>query len=729
MAVNTLNFGSKVAFVNGLPITLPILASDPGSAVAGDMYYNSTSNMPKVYNGTAWHFLELDAITALTGDGTASGPASAAFTLATVNSNVGAFGSSTSIPSFTVNGKGLITAASGNAVIAPAGTLSGTTLNATVVSSSLTSVGTITTGVWTGTTIAIANGGTGQTSASAAFNALSPITTTGDLIYSASGATNSRLPIGSTNQVLTVVGGVPAWASTGAATLTQNHIFVGNASNVATDVAMSGDATIVASGALTLATVASAGTTGSSTAIPVITINAKGLTTSITTAAVVAPAGTLSGTTLNSTVVSSSLTSLGAQAQALNMNSNLINNVTTPVNPGDAANKSYVDGVANAISWKNAVLVATTANITLSGEQTIDGFLTSASRVLVKNQTTTANNGIYVSAAGAWSRSSDMASWSQVPAAAVFVQEGTVNGDIGFVCTSAPGGTIGTTAITFVQFSSAGAYSADGTTLQLVSGVFSVKTNGIAYSNIQQVTASRLLGNPTGSLANASEITLGATLAFSGSALQTGAGTSDVTWSANSFVTTVAKIAGVSVGTPTGTGNVVFSASPTLTGTITAAAANFSGALGANGGITSTGALTINANAGASAFQIQALNVQRSTNGSNYVIETYTDSTTLTDNSGPTAAFSFAFASVAGEEISYVIENGASPSLTRVGTLRITCSSDGTNPSISDMYSESSDAGVSWTAATNGSNIDIKYTATNQGSNRTMRSDIKSFRR
>lgn len=80
-------------------------------------------------------------ISALTGDGSATGPGSVPFTLATVNSNVGSFGSSTSIPSFTVNAKGLITAASGNAVIAPAGTLTGTTLNSTVVSSSLTSLG------------------------------------------------------------------------------------------------------------------------------------------------------------------------------------------------------------------------------------------------------------------------------------------------------------------------------------------------------------------------------------------------------------------------------------------------------------------------------------------------------------------------------------------------------------------------------------------------------------
>jgi hypothetical protein len=149
----------------------------------------------------------------VTMSGDATIVASGALTLATVNSNTGSFGSSTSIPSFTVNAKGLITAASGNAVVAPAGTLSGTALNSTVVSSSLTSVGTITSGTWNGTTIAIANGGTGQTTAAAAYNALSPMTTTGDIEYEVSTGLAARLGIGSTGQVLTVVSGAPAWAS------------------------------------------------------------------------------------------------------------------------------------------------------------------------------------------------------------------------------------------------------------------------------------------------------------------------------------------------------------------------------------------------------------------------------------------------------------------------------------------------------------------------------------
>lgn len=133
----------------------------------------------------------------LSGDATTS---SSALTLATVNSNVGSFGSSTAIPAFTVNGKGLVTAASTNVVIAPAGTLTGTTLASNVVTSSLTSVGTITSGTWNGTTIAIANGGTGQTSKQPAFDALSPLTTKGDInTFSTVGA---RLGVGADTTVL-----------------------------------------------------------------------------------------------------------------------------------------------------------------------------------------------------------------------------------------------------------------------------------------------------------------------------------------------------------------------------------------------------------------------------------------------------------------------------------------------------------------------------------------------
>ena len=104
-------------------------------------------------------------------------------------------------------------------VAAAAGTLIGTTLASNVVSSSLTSVGTITTGTWNGTTIAIANGGTGATTKTTAFDALSPMTTAGDIIYGGTNGTGTRLAKGTDGQVLTLASGVPTWAS-GVSTIT-----------------------------------------------------------------------------------------------------------------------------------------------------------------------------------------------------------------------------------------------------------------------------------------------------------------------------------------------------------------------------------------------------------------------------------------------------------------------------------------------------------------------------
>ena len=151
-----------------------------------------------------------------------------------------------------------------------------------------------------------------------------------------------------------------------------------------------------------------------------------------------------------------------------------LTNVADPVNAQDAATKNYVDSVAQGLDVKGSVRAATTANITLSGTQTIDGVVLSAGdRVLVKNQTTTAQNGIYVVAAGAWSRSIDTDTWNELVGAFTFVEQGSTQADTGWVCTSDPGGTIGTTAVAFQQFSSAGAYTA-GNGLQLSANQFSV---------------------------------------------------------------------------------------------------------------------------------------------------------------------------------------------------------------------------------------------------------------
>lgn len=173
--------------------------------------------------------------------------------------------------------------------------------------------------------------------------------------------------------------------------------------------------------------------------------------------------------------------------------------------------KDYVDSVSNLLDVKPSVVCATTANITLSGEQTLDGILTANSRVLVKNQTAPAENGIYVSASGAWSRAVDMNAWTEVPGAFCFIERGTLYADTAFVCSADAGGTLGTTSITWNQFAGVGTYTA-GTGLTLTGTVFSqtaltasraVVSNGSGNYAASAVTSTELgylsgVSSPTG---------------------------------------------------------------------------------------------------------------------------------------------------------------------------------------------------------------------------------------
>lgn len=150
---------------------------------------------------------------------------------------------------------------------------------------------------------------------------------------------------------------------------------------------------------------------------------------------------------------------------AINANGQLISSVSTPVSSTDAATKGYVDGLVQGLSAKAAVRVASTANVTVSSApSTLDGVTLAANdRVLLKDQSTDSQNGIYVFTASgsALTRAADMDAWTEVPSAYTWVEEGTVNADVAYICTSNAGGTIGTTSITWVKFaSSAGTISA-----------------------------------------------------------------------------------------------------------------------------------------------------------------------------------------------------------------------------------------------------------------------------
>jgi hypothetical protein len=139
-------------------------------------------------------------------------------------------------------------------------------------------------------------------------------------------------------------------------------------------------------------------------------------------------------------------------------------NVATPTANDHAANKSYVDSVASGLDVKQSVRAASTADVTLSGPgATIDGVtMSSGDRVLLKNQSSAAENGIYLwnGAAAAMTRATDMDGAAEFVGAFFFVEEGTVNSDQGFVCSTDGTITVDTTSIAFTQFTGTGQLTA-----------------------------------------------------------------------------------------------------------------------------------------------------------------------------------------------------------------------------------------------------------------------------
>lgn len=140
---------------------------------------------------------------------------------------------------------------------------------------------------------------------------------------------------------------------------------------------------------------------------------------------------------------------------------NKLVNVGDPTAAGDGVNKAYVDGIAVNLGKRQTVRVATTANVTIStalnNGDSLDGVtLVTGDLVLVKNQTTTNQNGIYVVGVSP-ARADQFDTYNEHSGALVVVQEGTTQADTVWLCTSNAGGTLNTTAIAFSQMTVSGA--------------------------------------------------------------------------------------------------------------------------------------------------------------------------------------------------------------------------------------------------------------------------------
>jgi hypothetical protein len=201
------------------------------------------------------------------------------------------------------------------------------------------------------------------------------------------------------------------------------------------------------------------------------------------------------------------LNAVGAPTGDVSMATYKITGLGTPTNSTDAATKAYVDAAAEGLHVHESAVAATTVNVNLANAlengDTLDGItLATGNRILVKNQTTQSENGIYVvQASGQPTRAADFDTAAEVDSGDfIFVYSGTANGGTGWVQTNRPA-TIGTDAIAFTQFSGAGTFTA-GNGLTLTGTVFSIDTTITSDLSTAQTLTNKSISGSANTLTN-----------------------------------------------------------------------------------------------------------------------------------------------------------------------------------------------------------------------------------